>query len=103
MIDDNLRLDNYDYILNKESIANYPCLKRDESKLLVYNNKKIRSSRFVNISNHIPQNSTIFLNDSRVINSRFFFYNSENKRIEILVTKVTKIDNGKKKYLRLIL
>lgn len=97
MIDDNLRLDNYDYILNKESIANYPCLKRDESKLLVYNNKKIRSSRFVNISNHIPQNSTIFLNDSRVINSRFFFYNSENKRIEILVTKVTKIDNGKKK------
>ena len=97
MIDDNLRLDNYDYILNKESIANYPCVKRDESKLLVYNNKKIRSSRFVNISNHIPQNSTIFLNDSRVINSRFFFYNSENKRIEILVTKVTKIDNGKKK------
>ena len=97
MIDDNLRLDNYDYILNKESIANYPCLKRDESKLLVYNNKKIRSSRFVNISNHIPQNSTIFLNDSRVINSRFFFYNSENKRIEILVTKVIKIDDGKKK------
>ena len=97
MIDDNLRLDNYDYILNKESIANYPCVKRDESKLLVYNNKKIRSSKFVNISNHIPQNSTIFLNDSRVINSRFFFYNSENKRIEILVTKVTKIDNGKKK------
>ena len=97
MIDDNLRLDNYDYILNKESIANYPCVKRDESKLLVYNNKKIRSSRFVNISNHIPQNSTIFLNDSRVINSRFFFYNSENKRIEILVTKVIKIDDGKKK------
>ena len=97
MIDDNLRLDNYDYILNKESIANYPCVKRDESKLLIYNNKKIRSSKFVNISNHIPQNSTIFLNDSRVINSRFFFYNSENKRIEILVTKVTKIDNGKKK------
>ena len=97
MIDDNLRLDNYDYILNKESIANYPCVKRDESKLLVYNNKKIRSSKFVNISNHIPQNSTIFLNDSRVINSRFFFYNSENKRIEILVTKVIKIDDGKKK------
>ena len=97
MIDDNLRLDNYDYILNKESIANYPCVKRDESKLLIYNNKKIRSSKFVNISNHIPQNSTIFLNDSRVINSRFFFYNSENKRIEILVTKVIKIDDGKKK------
>ena len=32
MIDENLRLDNYDYILNKKSIANYPSEKRDESK-----------------------------------------------------------------------
>jgi S-adenosylmethionine:tRNA ribosyltransferase-isomerase len=97
MIDDNLRLDNYDYILNKESIANYPCEKRDESKLLVYKNKKIRSSKFLNISSHIPDNSTIFLNDSRVINSRFFFLNSNNKSIEILVTRVIKIDENKEK------
>ena len=97
MIDDNLRLDNYDYILSKKNIANYPCEKRDESKLLVYKNKKIRSSKFLDISNHIPNNSTIFLNDSRVINSRFFFQNSDNKSIEILVTRVIKIDESKEK------
>ena len=74
MIDENLRLDNYDYILNKKSIANYPCEKRDESKLLVYKNRKINSVKFLDILNYIPNKSTIILNDSRVINSRFFFF-----------------------------
>ena len=46
MIDENLRLDNYEYILNKKSIANYPCEKREESKLLVYKNRKIKSVKF---------------------------------------------------------
>lgn len=96
MIDENLRLDNYDYILNKKSIANYPCEKRDESKLLVYKNRKINSVKFLEIVNHIPNKSTIILNDSRVINSRFFFSNSNKKIIEILVTNVIDIRKEKK-------
>ena len=47
--------------------------KREESKLLVYKNRKIKSVKFFDIINHIPDKSTIILNDSRVINSRFFF------------------------------
>ncbi len=97
MIDENLRLDNYDYILNKKNIANYPCEKRDESKLLVYKNRKINSFKFLDILNHIPNKSTIILNDSRVINSRFFFSNSNKKIIEILVTNILDKRKEKKK------
>ena len=97
MIDENLRLGNYDYILNKKSIANYPCEKRDESKLLVYKNRKINSVKFLDILNHIPNKSTIILNDSKVVNSRFFFSNSNKKIIEILVTNIFNIRKEKKK------
>ena len=97
MIDENLRLDNYDYKLNKKSIANYPCEKRDESKLLVYKNRKINSIKFLDILNHIPNKSTIILNDSKVVNSRFFFLISNKKIIEILVTNIFNIRKEKKK------
>ena len=73
MIDENLRLDNYDYILNKKSIANYPCEKRDESNLLVYKNRKINSVKFFDILNHIPNNSTIILNDLGLLTVDSFF------------------------------
>ena len=97
MIYENLRLDNYDYILNKKSIANYPCAKRDESNLLVYKNRIINSVKFLDILNYIPNKSTIILNDSRVINSRFFFSNSNKKIIEILVTNILDIKKKKRK------
>ena len=97
MIDENLSLDNYGYILNKKSIANYPCEKRDESKLLVYKNRKINSVKFLDILNYIPNKSTIILNNSRVINSRFFFSNSNKNVIEILVTNILDIRQEKKK------
>ena len=40
---------------------------------------------------------TIILNDSRVINSRFFFSNSNKNVIEILVTNIIDIRQEKKK------
>ena len=71
--------------------------KREESKLLVYKNRKIKSVKFFDIINHIPDKSTIILNDSRVINSRFFFSNSNKNIIEILVTNILDIRQEKKK------
>ena len=97
MIDENLRLDNYDYILNKKNIANYPCEKRDESKLLIYKNRKINSVKFFDIPNYITNKSTIILNNSRVINSRLFFLNSNKNIVEILVTNIIDIRQEKKK------
>ena len=86
-MDNNLNLNDFDYKLNKRYISEYPRSKRDQSKLLVYQNDKIFNSNFFNLNNYIPDNSTIFLNNTRVINSRFYFINSTKNKIEILVTK----------------
>lgn len=79
-------LNNYDYELDKKYISSYPVDKRAESKLLVYNNKKIIDSSFKLISNYLPKNSTLFFNDSKVINGRLFFENKNGAKIEILIT-----------------
>ena len=86
-MDNNLNLNDFDYKLNKRYISEYPRSKRDQSKLLVYQNDKIFNSNFFNLDSYIPDNSTIFLNNTRVINSRFYFINSTKNKIEILVTK----------------
>ncbi len=87
-MDNNLNLNDFDYKLNKRYISEYPRGKRDESKLLIYRNDKIFNSNFLNLDSYIPENSTIFLNNTRVINSRFYFINSNENKIEILVTKI---------------
>ena len=86
-MDNNLNLNDFDYKLNKRYISEYPRSKRDQSKLLVYQNDKIFNSNFFNLDSYIPDKSTIFLNNTRVINSRFYFINSTKNKIEILVTK----------------
>ncbi len=86
-MDNNLNLNDFDYKLNKRYISEYPRGKRDESKLLIYQNDKIFNSNFLNLDSYIPDNSTIFLNNTRVINSRFYFINSNKNKIEILVIK----------------
>ena len=60
-------LDRYDYELDKKFISSYPLEKRENSKLLVYKDNKIVDSNFKNISNHLPKNSTLFFNDSKVL------------------------------------
>ena len=87
-MDNNLNLNDFDYELNKRYISKYPLRNRHESKLLIYRNDKILNSNFFNLNNYIPDNSTIFLNNTRVINSRFYFINSNENKIEILVTKI---------------
>ena len=79
-------LDRYDYELDKKFISSYPLEKRENSKLLVYRDNKIVDSNFKHISDHLPKNSTLFFNDSKVLNGRLFFANKNNAKIEILVT-----------------
>ena len=79
-------LDRYDYELDKKFISSYPLEKRENSKLLVYRDNKIVDSNFKHISDHLPKNSTLFFNDSKVLNGRLLFANKNNAKIEILVT-----------------
>lgn len=85
MLVDKLNLEDYNYSLQKKNIALYPTRKRENSNLLVYKSKIITNTLFKNIVNYIPNDSTIFFNDTKVIKSRFLFNKSQNIVIEILV------------------
>jgi len=93
VLDENLNLEDFNYILPKKNIALYPTNKRENSRLLVYNPKEITDSNFKNIDNYIPNNSTIFFNDTRVIKSRFLFNKNQRSIIEILVIDSVKLNN----------
>jgi S-adenosylmethionine:tRNA ribosyltransferase-isomerase len=81
----NLNLDNYNYCLRNDKIAKYHKSKRDDSKLLVYKESKFINQKFYNIDKNIPSDSSIFFNNSKVINARLIFKNRNNAKIEILV------------------
>ena len=69
----NIRIAGFSYHLPDERIAKYPLANRDESKLIVWQKGEIAQDVFKNISRHIPQNSTLVFNNTKVIHARLFF------------------------------
>lgn len=73
----------YTYSLPDDRIAHHPLLKRDESKLLVYKSGRITEDRFFHLSQHLPERSTLILNNTRVLEARIFFTKPTGGVIEI--------------------
>lgn len=73
----------FTYSLPLERIANYPLVERDSSKLLVYKEGLISDSVYSNISSHIPGNSLLIFNNTRVIPARLLFQKITGGIIEI--------------------
>jgi S-adenosylmethionine:tRNA ribosyltransferase-isomerase len=73
----------YDYSLPHEKIAEFPLARRDQSKLLIYKNGVIQDDHFYNIAQKLPQNSTLVLNNTRVIEARLLFQKPTGGVIEI--------------------
>jgi S-adenosylmethionine:tRNA ribosyltransferase-isomerase len=73
----------YDYNLPHDRIAEFPLQERDQSKLLVYNNGEITDDHFFNLPAHLPENSTLILNNTRVIEARVLFKKPTGGVIEI--------------------
>jgi S-adenosylmethionine:tRNA ribosyltransferase-isomerase len=69
---DPLKTSSYDYNLPKELIATKPVTPADSAKLLVYDRttKTITHTTFKSLLDFIPQNCSIFLNDTKVIKAR---------------------------------
>ena len=79
-----ISIKDFDYDLPDEKIARYPLDYRDRSKLLVYDQcKSIFSTHFYNISDHLPDNSLILFNNTKVIRARLLFKKHTGARIEI--------------------
>jgi S-adenosylmethionine:tRNA ribosyltransferase-isomerase len=79
----NLSIADFDYSLPEEKIAVYPLKKRDESKLLIYKNETISEDIYRNIANHLPENSFLIFNDTKVIKARILFKKITGAVIEI--------------------
>lgn len=78
-----INISDFNYDLPDEKIAFFPKEIRDESKLLVYNNKAIQDSTFKNLSSFLSNHDVLVFNNSKVIHARIIVYNTTGARIEI--------------------
>jgi S-adenosylmethionine:tRNA ribosyltransferase-isomerase len=79
----NLSIADFTYSLPEEKIANYPLAKRDASKLLVYKESNIADDTYKNIASHIPENSLLVFNNTKVVEARLLFQKPTGGVIEI--------------------
>lgn len=81
----NIDVNNFSYQLPPEKIARYPLPERDQSKLLFYNRGKIEHHKFIELPDLLPEGSTLFFNDTKVIPARMIFQKSSGAHIEIFL------------------
>lgn len=89
-VNQQLSLNDFDYNLPQELIAQTPLLKRDESKLLVLNRKDhtLTDKKFYDIIDYLKKGDVLVRNNSKVIPARLFGYKKETKaHIELLLLK----------------
>ena len=86
---DPLKTSSYDYSLPKELIATHPVTPADSAKLLIYNraDNSITHTTFKNLMDFLPEDISIFLNDTKVIKARIFGQKESGGKVELLFNK----------------
>ncbi|HJE02368.1 S-adenosylmethionine:tRNA ribosyltransferase-isomerase [Aliarcobacter thereius] len=86
---DNLKTSSYDFYLPTSQIASKAVNPADSAKLLVYNRatNEITHTIFKDIMDFLPEDLTIFLNDTKVIKARIFGKKLTGANIELLLNK----------------
>jgi len=79
----NIRIEDYNYPLDAAFIAQFPLEIRDRSKLLIYNENCISQDIFSNIASHLPADSLLVSNETRVVHARLLFRKPSGSQIEI--------------------
>lgn len=79
----NIFIEDYNYELSSERIAEFPLKERDQSWLLVYQKGEITDNYFYNLHQYIPGDSTLILNNTKVIEARILFQKATGGVIEI--------------------
>ena len=79
----NISILDYTYDLPVDRIALHPLTERDDSKLLVYENGKIKQDIYKHIDTYLPENSLLIFNNTKVIKARIRFQKSSGGVIEI--------------------
>lgn len=82
-----VKLSDYQYDLPDERIAKFPLSKRDDSKLLHFEEGNIKHLQFTDLPALIPSESLLVFNNTKVIPARIFFYKPSGAKIEIFLLK----------------
>ena len=84
---DPLATDSYDYALPPHLIASSPAEPKDSARLLVYDRAadRITHATFRDILDYIPAESTILLNDTKVIKARIYGTKESGGKVELLI------------------
>jgi S-adenosylmethionine:tRNA ribosyltransferase-isomerase len=91
-----MKVEDFNYNLPEELIAQTPLEKRDSSRLLVLDKKtgEIEHKHFTDIINYLNEGDTLVLNDTKVLPARLIGVKEEtNAVIEILLLKNIEGDN----------
>lgn len=78
-----IRISDFYYNLPDEKIAKYPLQNRDDSKILIFENKEISESKFSNLVELLPEDSLMIFNNSKVVPARLIFKKESGANIEI--------------------
>ena len=78
-----LSIQDFTYILPENFIAKLPLEVRDASKLLIYDGGNISEDIYRNIADHLPENSLLIFNDTKVIEARIIFRKPSGGLIEV--------------------
>lgn len=79
-----ININDYDYELTENRIAQYPVAERDNSQLLISKGGNISKDIFRNIVRYLPSGSLLVFNNTRVIRARLLFRKESGAIIEIL-------------------
>ena len=79
----NINIEDYNYSLPDERIAQFPLKNRDSSKLLIFKKSKISEDFFFNINKHLQPKSLLVFNNTKVIHARLIFAKTSGAKIEI--------------------
>jgi S-adenosylmethionine:tRNA ribosyltransferase-isomerase len=79
----NLSIHDFTYVLPEDKIADHPPAERDASRLLIYQQGNIKEDIYRNIASHLPPDSLVVFNDTKVIAARLLFQKPTGGVIEI--------------------
>jgi S-adenosylmethionine:tRNA ribosyltransferase-isomerase len=76
-------IEQFHYELPDEKIAKHPINQRDRSKMLIWNKGEICDDSFMNVATHLPSDSLMVFNNTKVIRARLFFRKPTGALIEV--------------------
>jgi S-adenosylmethionine:tRNA ribosyltransferase-isomerase len=85
----NLSLDDFDYPLPQERIAQAPLAERSASRLLVLEGDSFADRMFVDLPTLLQAGDLLVMNDTRVLHARLFGQKATGGQVEVLVERVT--------------